>query len=60
MLAKLKDGCFQVRQDDNQRKSIVQHAVVRSTDSFWRVIALVKNAGRGHLVQCLRFAATAL
>ena len=46
--AKLKDSCYQARQEDDQRKSIVQHTVQGSTDFLRRIIVPV--AGRGRTV----------
>ena len=45
MMSKLKESCYQPRQEDDQRKSIVQQVLARSTDLLRRIIAPVKGHG---------------
>ena len=41
MLAKLKEGYYQAKQEDDQRRNFVQHVVARRTDFLRRIIATV-------------------
>ena len=45
MMAKLKGSCYQARQEDDQRKSIMQKVMQRSTDFLRRIIAPVQGQG---------------
>ena len=40
MMAKLKESCKQARQEDGQRKSIVQKVKQRSTDFLRRIVCV--------------------
>ena len=55
MMAKLKESCYQAKQDDDQRKIIVQHIMQKGTDFLRRIIVPVVGQlshVRGH---CHRF-----
>ena len=43
MMAKLKGSDYQARQEDDQRKSIVQQVVPKSTDFLRRIIAPIQE-----------------
>ena len=54
-VAKLKKSHYQARQEDDQRKSIVQRVVTKSTDFLRRIIAPVEGQGGYTVVRVLSF-----
>ena len=45
MLSKLKESQYQARQEDDQRNSVVQHIVQKSTDFLRLIVAPVDEMG---------------